>query len=805
MDRYVCIHGHFYQPPRENPWLEEVELQDSAYPHHDWNERIAAECYAPNGMSRILDADGRIERIVNNYARISFNVGPTLLAWLEVHRPDAYRAILDADRESVARFSGHGSAIAQVYNHMILPLANTRDRRTQVLWGIRDFEHRFGRRPEGMWLAETAVDVESLEILAEHGILFTILAPSQAARVKKHGGRKWREVADGTVDPTMPYEVRLPSGRRIAVFFYDGPISQAIAFEGLLADGARFAERLTGAFSDARTWPQLVHIATDGETYGHHHRHGEMALAWALHAFESNESVKVTVYGEYLERHPPTHQAEIKERTAWSCSHGVDRWWTDCGCNSGGHAGWNQAWRTPLRDALDWLRDFLAPRFEAEAARLLRDPWAARDDYVDVVLDRSPDSTDAFLAKHAVRPLDAGERIRVLKLLELQRHAMLMYTSCGWFFDDVSGIETVQVIAYAGRAVQLARETLGEDPEGELLPKLAAAKSNVPDHADGARIWEKWVKPAALDLRKVAAHYAVASVFETFPETSRVFAYAVEREEMHRVEAGRARALVGRARVTSEVTRESAVFSFGVLHFGDHNLQAAVRTYRGEEAFDALKRDVEASFGRGDVPEVIRLLDRHFDRSTFSLKSLFRDRQREVLDLILTTTLEEAEGKLREVYEGNTFLLRFLGDLDMPPPLVLRTAAEFVLNTGLRRVFGSADPDLERARSLLDVVARDRIALDEAGLAYAVSVSMDAAMERLRDRPEDAAALSGAVALATFVESLPFEVDLWRSQNLFWEMVRDVLPGRRQAEGDDAREWVAAFGALGGKLSVRVA
>ena len=405
MERYICIHGHFYQPPRENPWLEDIELQDSAYPYHDWNERINAECYAPNTVSRILDGEGRIVKLPNNYAKISFNFGPTLLSWLQVKAPETYAAILAGDRMSQEHFSGHGSALAQAYNHLIMPLANRRDKYTQVLWGIRDFEYRFGRPPEGMWLPETAVDLETLDIMAELGLQFTILAPHQAKRVRLIGQDVWVDVSRGTIDPTMPYEINLPSGRRMALFFYDGSISRAVAFEGLLSRGENLAQRLAGAFSADSQLPQLVHIATDGETYGHHQRFGDMALAYALRSIETSGLARLTNYGEYLERHPPKNVAEIVENTSWSCAHGIERWRSDCGCSSGAHPGWRQAWRAPLRQAMDGLRDELAPAFEAQGGIYLRDPWAARDDYIDVVLDRSQPSTDAFLARHAVKPL----------------------------------------------------------------------------------------------------------------------------------------------------------------------------------------------------------------------------------------------------------------------------------------------------------------------------------------------------------------------------------------------------------------
>ena len=467
--RFICIHGHFYQPPRENPWLETVETQDSAAPYHDWNERICAECYAPNGAARIVNERNHIARIVNNYARISFNFGPTLLSWLKENAPRTYRMILDGESRSHQRNRGHSSAMAQVYNHMILPLANARDRVTQIRWGIADYENSFGAPPEGMWLPETAVDNATLEALAANGIRFTVLAPHQCKRIrpiKKDGkvggddGGDWIDTPDATVDTTHPYLVRFASGASIAVFFYNGPVSRAIAFEGLLDSSDRLVARLKAGFKDG-TQPQLVHVATDGESYGHHHKYGEMALAYALRLLEQDKTVKLTNYAAFLEQFPPEFECEIVEDTSWSCVHGVERWRSNCGCN-GGQPGWNQEWRAPLRQALDELRDALVPLTEQHGSKLFRDVWAARDAYIQVVLDRSTESADRFFAAHQTHPLSEEERVRALELMEMQRHAQLMYTSCGWFFDDISGIETVQVIAYAARVLQLALQLFGE-------------------------------------------------------------------------------------------------------------------------------------------------------------------------------------------------------------------------------------------------------------------------------------------------------------------------------------------------------
>jgi alpha-amylase/alpha-mannosidase (GH57 family) len=806
VERYICIHGHFYQPPRENPWLEAVESQDSAYPYHDWDERITAECYAPNSASRILDGDGRIVRIVNNYARISFDFGPTLLAWLEENASDIYEAILAADQESQQAFSGHGSALAQAYNHMILPLANRRDKYTQVLWGMRDFERRFGRKPEGMWLPETAVDLETLDIMAELGIQFTILAPHQASRVREIGGRSWRDVNGGRIDPTRPYMLRLPSGRQISLFFYDNPISRAVAFEGLLSSGEQFAGRLTDSFSEERPWPQLVHIATDGETYGHHHRHGDMALAYALDHIESNNLARLTNYGEYLERHPPSYEVEILQNTSWSCPHGIERWRSDCGCSTGGRPGWNQAWRAPLREALDWLRDALVSPYEEHARQLLRGPWEARHDYIDAVLDRSQGNVQQFLSRHAAHELSEAEKARALKLLELQRHAMLMYTSCGWFFDELSGIETVQVLQYAGRAVQLAQELFGAGMERRFLELLERAKSNIAEQRDGRRIYEKSVRPARIGLPQVAAHYAVRSLFEPYEERARVYCYDIDRDDYQILETGATKVAVGRAQVTSEITGESALLSFGVLHFGDHNVSGGVRSFRGRSAYRAMAEQVAEAFSRGDLTEVIRLLDKHFRELTYSLKSLFRDEQRKITNLILESTLAEAEAAYRELYDHHALLMRFLVDLGIPLPRAFHAAAEFILNLDLRRALEEEEADLDHVQAILQAVAMWRVSLDTAGLGYTLEQTIERLAEQFRDQPGELAAVQRLNTVTGLARFLPFEVSLWKAQNVYYDMLHAVYPElqRRAEQGDEgAREWVRHFVSLGDRLLVR--
>ncbi len=806
MERYICIHGHFYQPPRENPWLEAVELQDSAHPYHDWNERIIAECYAPNATSRILDGEDRIVQLVNNYTKISFNFGPTLLAWMVRYAPNIYQNILEADKESQEIFGGHGSALAQAYNHMILPLASPRDKRTQILWGIRDFEYRFERKPEGMWLPETAVDLESLDILSEQGILFTILAPRQAKRVRPIGKKEWQDVSGARIDPTMPYVQNLASGRKIVLFFYDGPIARSVAFEGLLESGESFAGRLLGGFSEKRNWPQILSIATDGESYGHHHRHGDMALAYALHYIESNGLAQLTNYGAYLEKHAPTHEVEIFENSSWSCVHGVERWRKACGCNSGKHPGWNQKWRAPLREALDWLRDALATTYADKARSFFKEPWKARDEYIQLVLDRSPENTKRFFDRHALRALNPEESITALKLLELQRQAMLMYTSCGWFFDEISGIETVQVMQYAGRALQLAEEVHGDLLKPRFVELLEKAKSNIPEHKDGKRIFEKFVTPAAVDLEKVGAHYAMSSLFGDYTEHASINCFCVDREVYQKSEAGKVKLALGRVKVTSEITAESVRLCFGILHWGDHNLSGSVRECAEDEPHEAAIREISETFGRADFPGALRLLEKHMGASTYSLSTLFRDEQRKILGIILQATLADVEGVYRQVYENNAPLLRFLKAIYVPPPSALHTAAEYVLSASLRKAFEDKELNLDSIASLLGNANLEGVSLDAATVEMAVRKRLEAMAEEFREKPEDYSLLQALDTVTSLLRDLPFEVNLRKIQNLFYAVLQTAYPEfQKKAEKEEAaREWVRLFTSLGEKLYVRV-
>ncbi len=802
MDRYICIHGHFYQPPRENPWLEAIEIEDSSFPYHDWNQRVTAECYAPNSASRILDAERRIMDIVSNYTKISFNFGPTLLSWMEVYAPHSYQAILVADRQSMEWRSGHGNATAQVYNHMIMPLANIRDKQTQIIWGIKDFEHRFKRPPEGMWLSETAVDMETLGILANHGIKFTILAPHQAFRVRKLGAERWKDISGGRIDPTRAYLCKLPSGRTINIFFYDGLISQAVAFENLLNRGEDFANRLLGGFSDTRKWSQILNIATDGESYGHHHKYGDMALAFVLNHIEYNKLAKLTNYGEYLEKHPPRHEVEIRENTSWSCMHGVERWKSNCGCTSGGSPQWGQEWRRPLRDAMDWLRDQLVPIYENKANKYLRNPWEARDEYIGVILNRSKENIDRFITRHATKDLNEDERIIVLKLLEMQRHAMLMYTSCGWFFSDISGLETVQIMEYAGRAIQLLRDITNNNLESAFQERLAKAKSNLSEHGDGAHIYEKLVKPAMIDIKKVGVHFGVSSLFETYAEKTKIYCYAIQIEDYRKVETGTMKLAIGRIRVTSDITGKSEHMIFSGLHLGAHDFNGGVSLFQGDVEYQRMKSEMIAVFKKGAVTDIVRMMDKHFGMHNYSLLDLFKDEQRKILSLVFSSAMEECEEIYRRTYEKYHGLMELLLETEMPIPKAFHTTADFILNADLKKAFDEGINE-EKVHDIINDMKKWQITVEPLELEFKVWHITGETISRFAHNPSDIHMLLKTQKIIKLLQLLPIEINFWHMQNIYYKIAKTTYKEflLKSRSGDvNAIRWVEVFKQIGHDL-----
>lgn len=783
--------------------MEVIEIQEGAAPFHDWNAKINFECYAPNAAARILDEMGVIQEIVNNYANISFNFGPTLLSWLEKEDPVTYGRILEADRLSMERFGGHGNALAQVYNHLIMPLANERDKVTQIRWGIADFEHRFGRRPEGMWLGETAADTATLEALVDNGIRFTILAPRQASAFRKMGDEDWAPLHE-TVDPRRAYRCFLPSGpsadkagKFIDLFFYDGNVAKDVAFQKLLDNGKAFAERLTGIL-DHDDQVQLAHIATDGESYGHHHRFGEMALASALDHIEKEGFAAITNYGEFLEKHLPEHEVQIHENSSWSCAHGVERWRSDCGCHTGGGPGWNQAWRTPLRDTLDWLRDELIELYERLGSKLMKDPWAARNEYIELILGRTQDSSDAFIEKHARKTLSDYEKSTFLRLLEMQRHAQLMYTSCAWFFNEISGIETDQVLQYALRAMQYARYVKGPDFREEFEERLAKAPSNI--HENGAVSYRQNVVPSHISLIRIGMHYAATVLFEdsTAPQFMH---YTVQHEVFERIPAGIQRLAMGRTTVISDRTFSHKKFSFIALYLGQQNMMGSVKLDMTRQDFDTLRARASEAFRSSNIGEVVNVLV-EFGDQRFSFKDLLKDEKRSILQKVMSRNLPPVSTVVKDYYEDNYHLMNGIRQANIPLPEGWHGIASYVLNSSLSEFFSNGKMSVTRLQNLADEFRHWEIKvanIESLNLAAGERVFNE--LRRIEPRLEDLDDLRSLNDILRSVSQLGIKPEFWKSQNLVFEATKKFEKGGYNFPNED---WRSAFLKLSELLNMEI-
>lgn len=801
MHKYICIHGHFYQPPRENAWLEDVEVQDSAFPFHDWNEKITAECYNPNASSRILDEDGYITDIVNNYTRISYNFGPTLLSWLEKKEPETYQAIIDADKKSRKRFSGHGSALAQTYNHLIMPLANRRDKETQVIWGIRDFQYRFGRDPEGMWLSETAVDLETLEILSEYNIKFTILAPRQAEAIKKLEESDWSDVSQGNIDTGRPYLYKLPNGKKISIFFYNGELSQAIAFNNLLSNGKNFAEKLLSGFSKSKE-PQLVHVATDGESYGHHHKHGEMALAFGINYIENNSDASITNYAEFLEKFPPEYEVKIKENSSWSCAHGIERWRSDCGCQTGGDPEYNQKWRRPLRESLNWLRDSLINIYLDETKRLLKDPWKARNDFIEIILHRDDKKVQEFFKKHGLDIDHNGKISKGLRLLEMQRHSLLMFTSCGWFFNDISGIETIQVLQYACRAIQLAGQTGGVEFEIEFIKKLEEAASNIPQEGTGADIYRKYVIPSRLDLMRVGMHYAVSSVFHGNPQSLSIFNYSTESGFFEIKEGGVQRLSLGKTTVKSKTTYSEKTFTYAVLYLGQHNIIGNISIDMDESTFNKMHDKIVRTFNESRIGDVIGIMQSYFGPDKYTIWHLFKDEKRKVLNEIMWKNLAQVENDFMEIYNRDYQFMSALLNDDIPLPNAYKLTLEYVLNTELMKLF-EEEMNLNKLNNLVNEFTKwDIKVTDEIALDHNAGVGIYKMIKKLEESDYSDKYLIQLNKVFKLLKDFRVKPNLRSSQNLYFKILQDIKSNHSDLW--ENTEWNKNFGKLGDFLGVKV-
>jgi alpha-amylase/alpha-mannosidase (GH57 family) len=803
----LIVHGHFYQPPRENPWSGVIETQPSAAPFPNWNARIAAECYHPNGRARLLDAQGQIRALVNNYRFLSFNVGPTLLAWLEAHAPQAYAAMRAADREQ-ASAPGGGNAIAQAYTHAILPLASRRDKVTHVRWGLADFRHRFGRAAEALWLPEMAVDGETLAVLAEHGLRYVLLSPEQAQRVRPGEHAAWLP-AERALDVRRAYRLRpagAAGGRPLAALFFHGPLSRGIAFEGLARSAPTLAERIAEAFASPPAGPRasgaglperVLLLCCDGETFGHHQRFAEMALARLFEVECPERGIAVTTPARYLAAHPPAWEVELREPSSWSCPHGVGRWAEDCGCSTGGLSGWHQRWRAPLRAGLGRLRAACDRIFERAGGRLLADPWAARDDYIQVLLDPSEEARRAFLARHARRADRPGDRSATLRLLEMQTFCLLMDTSCAWFFADVSGIEAAQNLRYAAAAIEMARPFTEADLEADLVAALARAPSNDPAWQDGAQVYARAARPSVVTPDRALHRHAVAHLLGEAPGASTA-GYVVEPLAAARQAAEGIEIAFGGARLRWPRTDEEAALAYLAVRAGPFDVRTAIFPWEGELS---LRRSVaEATAGAsGDGGRIGGVVERLADRfgPLRRLADLRPDDQRAILDALLAAASPPAGSVLDPLYEARRGGLVALAEAGLPLPEDDRAVATAVLRARATSALRALPPvpdaadlapalravteakalglplDLPEARSLLeDRLARALAALDLAAPPGAVAASL--------------AAAGAAEALCEAARRLDLRLDPGPAQEALFPVLSGPLPDLvgRAAGGD---------------------
>jgi alpha-amylase/alpha-mannosidase (GH57 family) len=718
--RHVVIHGHFYQPPRENPWLDIIEKQPSASPYHDWNERIYDQCYRPNAYSRILDPRGMIVDIYNNYLNLSFNFGPTLFRWIEKNHPKTADRIVAADRESCVRFGGHGNAIAQVYNHLIMPLSPRRDQLTQIRWAKSFFQSRFKRETEGIWLAETAINMETVGCLIEEGIRFVVLSPTQTQAFRSlDGSEPWRQTSQTAIDTRRAYRLFARgadggrTGGHIDVFFFDEGLSREVSFGELLTNAGTLGAKIRTCYDAAAREDQVVVIATDGETFGHHKPFGDMCLAYFFSRIAHETDMEPVNFGFFLEKNPPRHEVMLKnefgEGTAWSCPHGVGRWARDCGCRSGGPLSWKQEWRSPLRAAFEKLKTYVDESYEQTLAGLVTDPWKLRDSYMAIADARTLKDFKAHLTKLGLgQKLSDEQAMKIRRMCEAQKYMLFSFTSCGWFFSDVSGIETVQNIAYAARALNLAiDQSLQESVTKDLTGLLSRAKSNIPDK-DGETIFREQIVP---NLRHLAI-LCFTAIAEKLVSPDRAefvsvnyYGYHVSLSEGKKVssEDGR-RWELSRAAIENHESGEQADFS--VLACSE---DGKIRAY-------AAPSDSPAQ--AGPHPLTAEGFMRRPDAVPLDLSVIFEEFKVLLAGYFLSAMSKDTQEKYALWMERNETSLESLSGLNVALPSFVAAPIAYVLtaqwNTAINEIeiYGREDEVYDRLLDLWKKTRKYRIALD---------------------------------------------------------------------------------------------
>ena len=757
VNKFVCIHGHFYQPPRENPWLEELEKEPSASPYHDWNERISQECYAPNAASRLCDRDNKILNIINNYESISFNFGPTLLSWMKKHQKEIYDIVVNSDKNS--------NAIAQCYNHVIMPLANMKDKETQVIWGIKDFEARFKRKPKGMWLPETAVDLQTLDIMQKNGIEFIILAPNQAEKIRALKGGNWVEKYS-SIDTRMPYSLTLPSKNKITVFFYDGTISHDMAFKNLLKNGENFFLRITSSLKNDSIDKKIANVATDGETFGHHLKFSDMALAYCIYKIKKDPSFQMISYENFLKEKTPTFEVTIIENSSWSCAHKVGRWSEDCGCKLDASSNWNQKWRKPLREALELITNSYKELYEKEMLRFSNDPWEIRNAYIEVILDRSKENVENFIKKNAKKSLDEKEKIQFLKLLELQRFLMSMYTSCGWFFDDITRIETKQILTYAKRALQLGKELFNVDIEPKFLDILFLAKSNL--NTNGKDLFENEITPKCLEIKNIAIYFSILSLFKDFENKNSFYCYEIEmKNNKTHFQKGKKLSLANIS-VESKITFEKIDLSFAAIHFEDQNILLGVSEQNKSEFFKV----IEDEFKKDNIKKIKDIIISNFENHNFSFWDLLKEDQTKILNEILHTSIKEIIKNIETIYEEHYSLLSQVIERKYDLPIILHKSIDLVLNKKLYHLLTEEKINFPKVKHIVNELKKWGFEIDTETVSFELTKIIKNMVMEISKDAKNLPLIKKLNELFETFKIFDLNLDIWKSQNIFFSIFK---------------------------------
>lgn len=797
INKFICIHAHFYQPPRENPYLEKIEFQESAMPYHDWNERITLECYGPNLAARIVSSENKIIDLVNNYQHISYNFGPTLLHWMEKNQKYIYDHIILSDQKN-NKNSFYNSAVAQCYNHIIMPLASSLDKETQIIWGIKDFEYRFKRKPKGMWLSETAVDLETLTLMRKHQIEFIILSPFQAHKVRYHNAKNYQEVYS-SIDTRRPYYIKLKDDKKIFVFFYNGSIAKDMAFQDLLGDSEKFYNRFIQEFSNNSKEMQIVNVALDGETFGHHKKFADMALASFIKKVEREKNISLISYEEFLNRFEVKDEITIIENSAWSCAHGVGRWKEDCGCSISQRADINQKWRKPLFQAMHFLKNELLKIYLKKMSFFTKDPIKIRNEYIEIILDSSFKNIEKFIKTQTSKTLTEEEKTQFLKLLLMQKYSMSMFTSCGWFFDDLLNIETQQIILYAANAIELAKDISNIDLEEPFKKILQKAKSF--NNKNGEEIYNENIKPRIINLKKIAVFFSIYTLFESQENLKKYYCYSIEMKSHNLFYHNKKHLSLLEAQITSDTTLEKYHFYCAAIHFEDQNLIVGIS--ENKINFDSIK-DL---FFSENIDHLKQLLYDNFEIYEYSFWDLLIDDRRKIIDRIFDFSLNKIYKFTKKHYEKHYTLINEMHKRNITLSKSFINSLHILLNQTLLEEMQNFDlMKINKLTKTVQEMLKWGFDVEELAIYYLEKILEDLICS-FQNEINDIHLLKQINHMLDLFEPFKLKIHLWKVQNIYFDIHRlnyNKMLLQKEKKDAIAIKWIKLFNDLQKKLHINL-